>query len=70
MRLAGRAKAAATTPDYPGSPFHVRLCSVARHEQRRSKVAAKKKKQRETIGGNPPGPQPKPKKQKKTSRGK
>jgi hypothetical protein len=33
-------------------------------------VAAKKKKQRETIGGSPPAQQPKPKKQKKTSRGK
>jgi hypothetical protein len=33
-------------------------------------VAAKKKKQRETIGGSAPAQQPKPKKQKKTSRGK
>jgi hypothetical protein len=43
---------------------------MASREQRRSKVAAKKKKQRETIDGNPPAHQPKPKKQKKTSRGK
>jgi len=43
---------------------------MASREQRRSTVAAKTKKQRESIGGIPPAQPPKPKKQKKTSRGK
>jgi len=43
---------------------------MASREQRRSSVAAKTKKQRESIGGTAPAHSPKPKKQKKTSRGK
>lgn len=65
-----RASSAATQLRSHGSPKREARKCDGDSQAEEVEMAAKKKKQRETIGGTAPAPQPKPKKQKKTSRGK